>query len=69
MAGKPLEVEIFVRRRGKTVPYGTLTAEEKAELSRSLNQRAIRAAASLRGYDVEFPDSPQEKKNGTNPAQ
>ena len=57
MAGKPLEVEIFVRQNGELRPYGELTEEEKRALSESLNKRAIRAAAGLRGYDVEFPES------------
>lgn len=54
MAGKPLDVEILVRKDGETVPYDTLTAEEKKALCESLNRRAIRAVAGLRGYDVEF---------------
>lgn len=54
MAGKPLDVEILVRKDGETVPYDTLTAEEKQALCESLNRRAIRAVAGLRGYDVEF---------------
>jgi len=62
MAGKPLEVEIFVRQNGELRPYGELTEEEKRALSESLNKRAIRAAAGLRGYDVEFLDFTQEQK-------
>ena len=62
MAGKPLDVEIFVRRNGELLPYDELTEEEKRALSESLNKRAIRAAAGLRGYDVEFLDSAQEQK-------
>lgn len=62
MAGKPLDVEIFVRQNGELRPYGELTEEEKRTLSESLNKRAIRAAAGLRGYDVEFLDFTQEQK-------
>ena len=61
MAGKPLDVEIFVRQNGELRPYGELTEEEKRTLSESLNKRAIRAAG-LRGYDVEFLDFTQEQK-------
>ena len=72
MAGKPLDVEIFVRQNGELRPYGELTEEEKRTLSESLNKRAIRAAAGLRGYDVEFLDFTQEqkkKKSRADPAQ
>ncbi len=62
MAGKPLEVEIFVRQNGELRPYDELTEEEKRALSESLNKRAIRAAAGLRGYNVEFPEHTQERK-------
>ena len=59
MAGKPLEVEIFVRRDGELVPYAVLTEEEKRTLSENLNKRAIRALAGLRGYEVEFSETPR----------
>lgn len=51
---KALEVEIFVRRDGELLPYGALAEEEKRRLARSLNERAIRAVAGLRGCEVEF---------------
>lgn len=63
MAGKPLEVEIFIRRGGELAPYETLSEEEKQELARSLNERAIRAVAELRGYEVQF-FAPEKKKDG-----
>lgn len=59
MAGKPLDVEIFVRRDGELVPYAVLTEEEKRTLSESMNKRAIRALAGLRGYEVEFSETPR----------
>lgn len=57
MAGKPLDVKILVRKGVETVPFETLTAEEKRVLCESLNRRAICAIANLRGYDVKFMDS------------
>lgn len=62
MAGKPLEVEIFVRRGEELLPYDTLTEAEKEALARSLNERAIRAVAELRGYDVQFYDAADENR-------
>lgn len=61
MAGKPLKVEIFVRRGGELAPYEALSEEEKQALARSLNERAIRAVAELRGYEVQFFE-PEKKK-------
>lgn len=55
---KLLEAEIMVVRGGEAVPYETLTAEEKGELGKKLNQQAIRAVARLRGYDIKFFDAP-----------
>jgi len=55
---KLLEAEIMVVRGGEAVPYETLTKEEKGELGKKLNQRAVKAVAANRGYDVKFYDSP-----------
>lgn len=62
MAGKPLEVEIFVRRGGELLPYAALTEAEKEAFARSLNERAIRAVAELRGYDAQFYDTADENR-------
>ncbi len=40
MAGKPLDVEIFVRQNGELRPYGELTEEEKARLDTILQTLA-----------------------------
>lgn len=55
---KLLEAEIMVVRGGEAVPYETLTKEEKGELGKKLNQRAVKTVAASRGYDVKFYDSP-----------
>ena len=55
---KLLDVEIMVVHGDKAVPYETLTAEEKGELGKRLNQRAVKTVANSRGYDVKFYDLP-----------
>lgn len=58
MAVKPLKVEIMVSRKDGVVPYDSLTEQEKVDLGKRLNQRAIRAAAQANGLDVDFMDLP-----------
>lgn len=58
MAVKPLKVEIMVSRKDGVVPYDSLTEQEKVDLGKRLNQRAIRAAAQANGLDVDFVDLP-----------
>ena len=62
MANKGLlECTVMVAREGEYIPYESLTEEEKRDLAKRLNQRAIRAVARLHGYDVEFfDDTPSE---------
>ncbi len=55
---KPLKVNIYVSMKDKTVPYNSLTEEEKTSLAIRLNRRAIQAAAGAEGYEVEFLDHP-----------
>ena len=58
MAVKPLKVEIMVSRKDGVVPYDSLTEQEKVDLGKRLNQRAIKAAAQANGLDVDFVDLP-----------
>lgn len=60
MAVKPLKVEIMVSRKDGVVPYNSLTEQEKIDLGKRLNQRAIRAAAQANGLEVDFVDLPPE---------
>ena len=55
---KLLEAEIVVVRGGEEIPYETLTKEEKGELGKKWNQRAVKTVANNRGYDIKFYDSP-----------
>ena len=54
---EPLKWTAVVVRGDEYIPYESLTEEEKRDLAKRLNQRAIRAVARLRGYDVEFFDA------------
>ncbi len=58
MAVKPLKVEIMVSRKDGAAPYDSLTEQEKIDLGKRLNQRAIRAAAQANGCEVDFTDLP-----------
>lgn len=53
---KPLTWTAVVVRGDEHIPYESLTEEEKRDLAKRLNQRAIQTVARLRGYDVEFFD-------------
>lgn len=52
------KVNVHVCTKEGVVPYDSLSYEEKNSLAISLNRRAIRAAANVAGYDVEFFDPP-----------
>ncbi|WP_304509907.1 hypothetical protein [Anaerotignum sp.] len=52
------KVNIHVCTKDGVVPYDSLSYEEKNSLAISMNRRAIRAAASVEGFDVEFFDPP-----------
>jgi len=53
---EPLTWTAVVVRGDEHIPYESLTEEEKRDLAKRLNQRAIRAVARLHGYEVEFFD-------------
>ena len=56
---KPLKVNIYVCMKDKTVPYNTLSSDEKMELGIRLNRRGLQAAARVEGYELEFFDLPK----------
>ena len=54
---EPLKWTAVVVRGDEHIPYESLTEEEKRDLAKRLNQRAIQAVARLHGYEVEFFDA------------
>lgn len=53
-----LKVDVKVVREDGVIPYDDLNREEKAELGKRLNQRAISAVAKVHGFTVDFVDKP-----------
>lgn len=54
---KPLKVEVYVSKgNGEAIPYDSLTKEEKIQLGKRINRRAIAAVMAQRGYKVRFED-------------
>lgn len=59
---EPLKVITKVVRGDEVIPYDSLSKEEKTDLAKKLNQRAIAAVEKAHGRTVEFVEMPKETK-------
>ena len=59
---EPLKVITKVVRGDEVILYDSLSKEEKADLAKKLNRRAIAAVEKTHGRTVEFVEVPKETK-------